>query len=139
MTRAPSIQLPSLATETQPEPYAAFTVPATFGESVPMLELILRTGDRVGLAYAWLGPMTFRPPTIELVFTYGVVVTICGRHLDPLFAALLRHQAVSIVEADAPTVALVPESLTLVETIQVEAKSSGCPDRPPETPGSVQL
>jgi len=112
---------PAPAGEAQPDPYEAFIVPATFGETVLMLELVLRTGDRVGLAYPWLGQATYRPPVIKLTFTSGIGVTIRGRNLGPLYAALLRHQVVSVFEADAPTAALVPESLPLVERIQVEA------------------
>jgi hypothetical protein len=99
------------------EGYQALGVSEIFSEAV-MVELRLRDGERIGLPYPWLGQVRFKPPTITLSFTTGVQVTIHGRNLDPVFSALLRHQAVYIREADRPTLLLAAG--TLVESIEVE-------------------
>ncbi len=101
------------------EEYQALGVSEIFSEAV-MVELRLRGGERVGLPYPWLGQVRFRPPAITLSFTTGVEVTIRGRNLGPVFSALLRHQAVFIREADAPTSLLVRGAAPLVESIEVE-------------------
>ena len=120
MNDTPRLQLPQAPpVTTEGEEYQAFAIPATFGEYVPMVELRLKTGDRIGLPYPWLGEVRLNSPVISLSFTTGVTVSIRGRNLTPLFSALLRHQAVFVWEADAPTVGLMPESAPLVEVIEV--------------------
>lgn len=101
--------------------YQAVTLPATFGEAPPMVELWLATGNRVGLPYAWLAEVAYDPSVgVTLAFTTGSAVRITGRHLGPVFAALLAHQAVTIREADPPTAELAKDGAAVVEAIVVE-------------------
>lgn len=110
--------------------YTAFTLPATFGEHLPMVELVQKSGSRVALPYPWLGAAEYHPARgITLVFTTGTTVFLSGRNLVPLFTALARHQAVSVVEADKPTAELLPEHDTVVDLIRVEP--TGETPRPP--------
>jgi hypothetical protein len=128
MTDTPRLQLPRTEElSSAPEEYQAFTIPSTFGEYVPMVELRLKTGERVGLPYPWLGEVRMSASVISLSFTTGVTVSIRGRNLSALFAALVKHQAVYVREADAPTAELAPESSVVVEAIEVNA-----PPRPGE-------
>lgn len=101
--------------------YRAVALPATFGENPPMVELWLATGNRVGLPYAWLSEVTYDPSAgVTLAFTTGAAVAITGRHLGPVYAALLAHQAVSVREADPPTAELAGEGTPVVEGIRVD-------------------
>lgn len=101
--------------------YRAFALPATFGEFPPMVELVLASGNRVGLPYAWLSEVTFDPSAgVTLAFTSGPAVTITGRHLGPVYAALVAHQAVYVREADPPTAELAGDGVTVVEVIRVD-------------------
>ena len=101
--------------------YRAFALPATFGESPPMVEFVFATGNRVGLPYAWLSEVTFDPSAgVTLAFTTGAAVAIAGRHLGPVYAALVAHQAVYVREADPPTAELAGEGVTVVEGIRVD-------------------
>jgi len=88
--------------------YRAFAIPTVFGDYLPMVEFRLRTGHRFGFSYAWL------------TATNGTQVTIRGRHLLALYTALVRHQVVSVNEADEPTSLLVAESQPVVESIEVQ-------------------
>ena len=100
--------------------YRAFALPSTFGEFVPMVELRLANGDRVGLPYPWLVEVRFDPSAgVTLAFTTGATVVIRGRHLGGLFTALLRHQAVYVREADPPTAELLADGVPVVESIRV--------------------
>ena len=100
--------------------YRAYGLPATFGESPAMVELVFATGNRVGLPYAWLSEVTFNPSAgVTLAFTTGTAVAITGRHLGPVYAALVAHQAVYVREADPPTASLAGDGATVVEGIRV--------------------
>ena len=106
--------------------YQAFGLTPTFGDVV-MLDVRLRTGQRIGLPYPWLGEVLYDPPRISLTFTTGAVVVLEGRNLDELFESLLRHQAVYIQEADRPTAELVAMSVPVIESIAVSPGSQPQP------------
>ena len=113
------LQMPA-STLGEVEGYRAFAIPTVFGDYLPMVEFRLRTGHRFGFSYAWLTAANFQPEGIVLAFTNGTQVTIRGRHLLALYTALVRHQVVSVNEADEPTSLLVAESQPVVESIQVQ-------------------
>jgi len=101
--------------------YQAVGLPATYGEVPPMVELWLSTGDRVGLPYAWLSEARFDPSAgVTLAFTTGVAVTVRGRNLGPVYAALVAHRAVYVREADPPTAELLGVGVPVVEAIRVD-------------------
>lgn len=100
--------------------YAAFALPATFGETPPMVELRLGSGNRVGLPYAWLSEVGYDPSEgVTLTYTTGVSVAIRGRNLGPVYAALVAQQAVYVRAADPPTAELAGDELPVVTGIDV--------------------
>ena len=114
------LQLPPTPVSDTSEGYQAFALPAVYGEYLPMLDLRLRTGERIGFSYAWLTAVTLHTDHIELSFTTGTLVTIRGRNLSPVYGALVNHQAVFIHEADTPTALLVSSTAPLVDGIEVK-------------------
>ena len=116
-----SMPRPAVLAAAEDADYRAFALPATFGESPPMVEFVLATGNRVGLPYAWLSEVAHDPSVgVTLSFSTGAAVSITGRHLAPVYAALLAHQAVSVREADPPTAALAGDGVTVVAAIRVD-------------------
>lgn len=107
------------AVEAAPDGYAAFALPAAFGEYLPMVELVLKTGKRVALPYPWLAAEFDPADGISLAFTTGAAVAIRGRNMAGLFSALVRHQAVCVREADRAVAELAPDAAALVEAITV--------------------
>lgn len=104
--------------------YRAHALPDRYGDSPSMLELRLATGNRVGLPYAWLSEVTYDPSTgITLAYTTGAGVTITGRRLGPVYAALVAQQAVYVREADPPTAELLADGVPVVESIRVDRAS----------------
>lgn len=114
------LQLPATPIGEIEEGYRAFSLPTVYGDFLPMVEFRLRTGDRVGLAYAWLSSAKLEDGSISLTFTTGASVLIRGRNLHSLYVALVRHQAVSVHEADEPTALLVGESFPVVTALEVK-------------------
>lgn len=105
--------------------YRAFALPDRYGEALPMVEFRLVTGGRVGLPYAWLSQVTYDPSAgVTLSFTTGAAVAITGRHLGPVYAALLAHQAVYVREADPPTAELLGPGVPVVEQVRVDRSAA---------------
>lgn len=101
--------------------YRAVALPATYGEVPPMVELWLATGDRVALPYAWLTEARFDPSAgVTLAFTTGAAVSVRGRNLGPVYAALVAHQAVYVREADPATAELAGGGVPVVLAIRVD-------------------
>jgi hypothetical protein len=99
--------------------YRAFAVSETFSD-VTMLDVRLKSGNRIGLPYPWLARATWEPPEMTLVFTTGTEVTIRGRNLDELYFSVIRHQCVYVCEADSSTQLLLAETVPMVEWIAVK-------------------
>ncbi|MEN1704594.1 MAG: hypothetical protein AAGJ54_03640 [Planctomycetota bacterium] len=69
------------------------------GTPVIMLDLRFGTGNRVALPYSYLQAVEL-DPSKKLVLTYADrQVTIRGRHLDVLHAALTTNTAIAITES----------------------------------------
>jgi hypothetical protein len=112
------LQFPDAHLEEQKESYSAFAISQTF-DSQLTLDVRLKTGVRIGLPYPWLARAEFNPPELILAFTTGVQVSIKGRNLTDVYAAIIRHQAVFICEADQATQLLTDAREAVIESIEV--------------------
>ncbi len=76
---------------------------------------------RLGLPYMSLGPVLWEPPQ-PLVLDYpafNLSVIIDGRNLEPLYLAVLAHQARYIQQADELAAARAGEDATVITSIEV--------------------
>ncbi|MBX9580311.1 MAG: hypothetical protein K2X87_08395 [Gemmataceae bacterium] len=87
------------------------------GAAPPMLEFRRKTGSSLALGYAWLARAEYDPAAgITLRYPDGYVTRL-GRNLYPVYAAILRHRARWVWEADRPSTALAGDGEPVVEAI----------------------
>lgn len=115
---------PAIAEEVEdedddPDGYRAFALVRGMRQHALMLELRLRTGDSVALAYPWLREVRFDRSGELLLMFDPQLVTIRGRRLEALHAGVLMHRARWVWEADRAAAELVPEGEPLVEEVSV--------------------
>ncbi len=80
------------------------------------LDLRLKTGDCLGLSYAYLVAVQFDPSGRILLWFTSHHVTIEGRGLKPLYDALLRHR-VRFVQEEAARLEFLTEGQSFVSKI----------------------
>lgn len=100
------------------EHYRAFGIAAdSFERFLSMIEVRLRTGNRLLFAYHSLARAEWNPSSgITLLFP-DVAVELRGRNLGELFSAIREQRAAWVCEADRPTAELVSPGAAVVESI----------------------
>jgi hypothetical protein len=103
------------------EHYRAFGVAAdSFERFLSMIEVRLRTGNRLLFAYHSLARAEWNPSSgITLLFP-DVAVELRGRNLGDLFSAIREQRAAWVCEADRPTEELTPPAAAVIEFIVIE-------------------
>lgn len=84
-----------------------------------MLDVRLKTGDRVALPYSYLSRIEFDPSAALLLDFTATRLTIRGRNLGPLYNGLLMHKVTWIQESDPMNQADV-DTTTLISGVQID-------------------
>ncbi len=119
------IRLPANPADDAPDSYSAFGLSNYYGEVLTMLRLRFRDGTWRALPYYGLCSMAYDPALgIELVFS-STAVRLRGRNLFPLFTQIGDQSVRWVWEADRADTLLVPESITVIERIEIGVGDSG--------------
>ena len=122
LPRAESVVPECSAVEALGNGYRAFGVAAdSFERHLAMLELRLRTGDRMLFAYHTLGRAEWNPSRGITLLFLDMSVVVKGRNLDGLFAAIREQKAAWVWEADRSAGELALPTAAVVDAIVVES------------------
>lgn len=115
------LQLPMNTVADAPEAYSAFGLSNYYGEVLTMLRLRFHDDTWRALPYYGLASMSYDPALgIELVFS-STTVRLQGRNLFPLFTMIGDQSVRWVWEADRANSLQTPESMAVVDRIEIGA------------------
>ncbi len=102
--------------------YRAFGVSRKAWGGEPMIDLILRDGNRHSLPYARLDEMQFNPSKGIVLRFSDYVVTLQGQRLGEGYQQLLAHRVVFVAEAGRAAQLALDAQAPVVTTLLIEAR-----------------